>query len=309
VTSRRSDSGLDGILLIDKPIGWTSHDVVAKARRITGQRRIGHTGTLDPMASGLLVLCLGRATRLVEYLTGHDKRYRGTITLGRNTTTDDAEGEVTLERPVPDIKDAALEAVLAGFQGAIQQRPPAFSALKVDGKRAYVLAREGADPALPPRPVTIHEITGAFTSATEIDLTVHCSAGTYIRSLARDMGEVLGCGGHLSALRRLSAGPFQSEDAFSLAQVDAAVEAGELEPLVLPADEGLLEFEAAILGSEGVAAVAHGVAWIPPLGPLRSADRLRIYGHDGTFVAVGSLSTLGEIRPSKVFLRNKSGES
>jgi len=309
VTSRRSDSGLDGILLIDKPTGWTSHDVVAKARRITGQRRIGHTGTLDPMASGLLVLCLGRATRLVEYLTGHDKRYRGTITLGQTTTTDDAEGDVVSKRSVPPMTGSDVEVALAGFRGAIEQRPPAFSALKVDGKRAYSLARAGADVHLPSRPVIIHEISGALVSATEIVLTVHCSTGTYVRSLARDLGEVLGCGAHLSALRRLSAGNFRIEDADSLAQVESAIEAGELEDLVLPADEGVIEFQAAILGSEGAAAIANGVAWRPRAGALRGADRLRIYGHDGAFVGVGSLSSSGEIRASKVFLRNKSTES
>lgn len=304
--SKRSDSGLDGILLIDKPAGWTSHDVVAKARRITGQRRIGHTGTLDPMATGLLLLCLGRATRLVEYLTGHDKRYTGTIVLGRTTTTDDAEGEVISESPVPLIEAATLEAIVEAFRGPIRQVPPAFSALKVGGRRAYDLARKGSPPELPPRPVIVRSLFASFSGPGVVEIDVTCSAGTYIRSLARDLGAAIGCGAHLGSLRRCSAGPFSLEDAVSLDALEGAVAAGRLDEILVQPDDGIANLDAAILGEPGVTAVTTGRAWQAPELPVRPADPVRIYADSGEFVGVGSVSSLGEIRPDKVFLRLKS---
>ena len=305
--SRRSDSALEGILLIDKPAGWTSHDVVAKARRITGQRRIGHTGTLDPMATGLLVLCLGRATRLVEYMTGHAKRYTGIVALGRTTTTDDAEGETLAESAVPQLDGDRVEHALSLFRGPIQQRPPAFSALKLQGKRAYQLARAGAAPVLSERPVTIHALLGRVTSrdAIAIAIEVECSAGTYIRSLARDLGEELGCGAHLAALRRTRAGNFDVADAVTLDELQTRIDSDTLSEILLPPDEGILDIDAAILGEAGCASLANGVPWpCSDAGAVR--DTLRIYDAGGDFVGVGSLSESGEIRASKVFAAPKS---
>lgn len=304
--SRGADSGLDGIVLIDKPAGWTSHDVVAKARRITGQRKIGHTGTLDPMATGLLVLCLGRATRLVEYLTGHDKRYTGTIVLGRTTTTDDAEGETVAESPVGPLDVETLERHLQEFRGPILQTPPAFSALKVAGRRAYDMARKGESPELAQRPVTVHAFAAAIAGPAALDVDVRCSAGTYIRSLARDLGASLRCGGHLGALRRHEAGPFSVGEATTLEGLEAAAAAGTVANLLLAPDDGILEIDAAILGRAGVDAVTHGVAWEAPGGALRAADPVRIYADSGEFVGVGSVSSLGQIRPRKVFLSGNS---
>jgi tRNA pseudouridine55 synthase len=308
VSARRSDSGLDGILLIDKPAGWTSHDVVAKARGITGQRRIGHTGTLDPMATGLLLLCLGQATRLVEYLTGHDKRYTGVVQLGRTTTTDDAEGKTIQERPVPELTPAALAASVARFRGAISQRPPAFSALKVQGKRAYDLARAGEDVKLAERAVTIHRFDAELLAADTVVIDVVCSSGTYIRSLARDLGEAIGCGGHLTALRRESAGPFSVKDAISLDGLAQVVATRELEDRIVPADEGICELDAAILGEEGTLAMVQGRPWQGEDDALWAANPARIYGASGDFIGVGSISNLGEIRASKVLLRQKSSK-
>jgi tRNA pseudouridine55 synthase len=303
--SKRSDSGLDGILLIDKPAGWTSHDVVAKARRVTGQRRIGHTGTLDPMATGLLVLCLGRATRLVEYLIGHDKRYTGVIALGRTTATDDSEGETIHEAAVPDLTEAELDAAVAGFRGAILQRPPAYSALKVQGKRAYDLARAGRVVELAEREVTVRQFQATFAAPGTVQIDVTCSSGTYIRSLARDLGEGLGCGGHLAALRREAAGPFDVREAVTLATVERAVGAGRLDEFLLQPDDGILDLGAALLGVEGATALSNGVPW-QVSNDGNAFDPLRIYSFDGAFVGVGSMSDSGEIRASKVFVRLNS---
>jgi tRNA pseudouridine55 synthase len=201
-------------LLVDKPSGWTSHDVVAKVRGLSRQRQIGHTGTLDPMATGLLVLCLGRATRLVEYMVGHDKAYTGIIQLGASTTTDDAEGEVTERAPVPALTADDQRRVAAAFTGRIEQVPPAYSAVKVAGQRAYAVARKGGAVSLGARPVTVYEMALELEGSDRLRIEVRCSSGTYVRSLARDMGVALGTLGHLAALRRKSVGGFGVEDAF-----------------------------------------------------------------------------------------------
>lgn len=300
MSTSRTESPLHGLILIDKPAGWTSHDVVAKARRITGQRRIGHTGTLDPMATGLLVLCLGQATRLVEYLTGHDKRYTGKIVLGRTTTTDDAEGDTVAEHPVPVLDEMTLRGLERRFSGPLQQLPPAYSAIKVAGRRSYAVARGGEAPVLQPRPVVVHGLSLRAEAAGTLSLDVHCGSGTYIRSLARDVGEALGCGGHLGSLRRLSAGPFRVDEATTLDQLEATVLRGEIEDILLPADEGMRTSDAAILGPDGLRRFDHGLMHRAAEGPERHADVARIYATSGEFLGVGSVSSLGEIRPVKV---------
>lgn len=306
MSARRTDSGLDGILAVDKPAGWTSHDVVARARGILKQRRAGHTGTLDPMATGLLVLCLGRATRLVEYMVGHDKRYVGRIALGVTTATDDAEGEVLTRRPVPTITPELLEPVLERFRGDILQRPPAFSAVKIAGQRSYHLARQGKPTEIPPRPVTIRAFTVTGINQAALDIDVTCSAGTYIRSLARDIGEELGCGAHLSALRRLRVGPLRVEHAVTLDQLQQLATAGRLEDFLLPADEGVSSLDAAILSSDGLRVFTNGGVCTAQSGTSRGAARARIYGVSGEFAGVASVSSFGEIKPLKVFGRRKS---
>lgn len=309
MTARRTDSGLDGILAVDKPAGWTSHDVVAKVRGIVRQRRIGHTGTLDPMATGLVVLCLGQATRLVEYMTGHEKRYTGEITLGVTTTTDDAEGEVIGSRAIPELSPERLEAALAAFRGPIRQRPPAFSALKIEGRRAYDLARKGEAPELQPRPVVIQRFEARQVTACLLEIEVDCSAGTYVRSLARDLGEALGCGGHLSALRRTHVGSLNVEEAVTLERLQEATAAGALDELLLPIDEGVASMDAAILSSDGAAVLSHGGLWMGGESLVRPSECARIYDVQGEFTAVASVSSLGEIRPLKVFERAKSRNS
>lgn len=248
---------LHGLLLVDKPRGPSSHDVVARVRRISGEARIGHTGTLDPLASGLLVLCLGRATRLSEYLLGHDKRYLAQVQLGQSTTTYDAEGPITLERPVL-ATHADVAAALQTFLGTIRQAPPAYSAVKVGGQPAYKLARSGRPADLAARPVTIHTIELIEYVSPRATILVHCSAGTYIRSLAHDLGQLLGCGAHLADLQRTAAGPFLLSDAHTVEHLDREFTAGAGAQLLQPADAGLQMWPKLDLDSAAAARVMHG---------------------------------------------------
>ena len=251
----------DGILLVDKPQGLTSHDVVGATRRLAATRKVGHAGTLDPMATGLLLLGVGRATRFLTYLVGADKTYAATIRLGLETTTEDAEGEVTAAHGcrIDDLSGDRLQKALAGLTGQIQQVPSAVSAIKVDGVRAYKRVRDGQDVELEARPVTIHELrltgeprqagvdlagaaaggvsTGAETDGAEgevqvvdLDVVVSCSSGTYVRALARDLGQALGCGAHLTALRRTRVGPFDVGQASTLIELSEQVETDAVTP-------------------------------------------------------------------------------
>ena len=246
---------LHGILLVDKPgrpISQThagesasaelptSHDIVQFVRRWSRQKRIGHTGTLDPMASGLLVLCLGVATRLVEYYQGHDKTYEARVTLGRATDTYDAVGRTVVQAPVPPLTDADVEAALVAFRGRIAQRPPVYSALKQGGESLHRKARRGEAVNVAPREVTFHAIELlSFAPPANISLRIRCSAGAYVRSLAYELGQALGTAGHLSYLRRLGAGPFSAADASDLPAIERAAEDGGLAELLMAPDAGL----------------------------------------------------------------------
>jgi len=206
-----------GLVVADKPAGMTSHDVVARVRRVAGTRKVGHAGTLDPMATGVLVIGLDRATRMLGHLTLTEKSYEATVRLGAATTTDDAEGEVVSTTPAADVTEDDVRAALHGFEGAIMQVPSTVSAIKIGGKRAYALARSGEQVELAPRPVTVHALEadefrreGDFL---DLRLRIRCSSGTYIRAVARDLGAALGVGGHLTALRRTAVGPFTLEGA------------------------------------------------------------------------------------------------
>ncbi|PRY45616.1 tRNA pseudouridine synthase B [Geodermatophilus tzadiensis] len=232
--SRRRAADADvtpGVLLVDKPGGMTSHDVVARARRVLSVRRVGHAGTLDPMATGLLVLGVGAATRLLGHLGGSDKVYEATVRLGRTTVTDDREGEVLTTTSAAHLDDDAVRAALAGQTGPLQQVPSAVSAVKVDGRRSYERVRAGEEVVLEPRSVTVHRIdVHAITRPTpdlvDVDVTVACTAGTYVRAIARDAGAALGVGGHLTALRRTASGPFTTARAAPVEEAAAALAAG-----------------------------------------------------------------------------------
>jgi len=204
---------LDGAIVINKPKGWTSFDVVAKLRGMLKPKKIGHTGTLDPMATGVLVLCLGKATKLAEKMIHLDKEYIAEVTFGGTSNTDDAEGEVTINKEAGVKSLVEIERTLKQFEGILQQMPPQFSAKKVNGKRAYKLAREGKKVELKTSEVTIHELELLSYKWPVLNIRVKCSKGTYLRSLARDLGEVLGVGGYLTALQRTQVGPFLIQDA------------------------------------------------------------------------------------------------
>ena len=205
-----------GLVVVDKPAGITSHDVVSRVRRLAGTRKVGHAGTLDPMATGVLVLGINRATRLLGHLMLTEKSYDATIRLGVATTTDDAEGEVVSTAPTDGLTDEAIRAALATFVGDIEQVPTAVSAIKVDGQRAYARVRAGEDVQLAARPVTIHTLDVHEVRGAEVDISVRCSSGTYIRAIARDLGSLLGVGGHLTALRRTAVGAFDLDVAHTL---------------------------------------------------------------------------------------------
>lgn len=214
----------DGLIVVDKPGGMTSHDVVARVRRLAKTRRVGHGGTLDPMATGVLIIGVNRATRLLTYVIGSTKSYRATIRLGQATVTDDAEGEITASAPVDGITDEAIRSGLAAQTGEIDQVPSAVSAIKINGERAYKRVRDGEDVQIPARRVTVYELDVSqirrTDSVIDVDVEVSCSSGTYVRAIARDLGRTLGCGGHLTALRRTAVGGFTLAEASTLAQLE-----------------------------------------------------------------------------------------
>ncbi|SFE75364.1 tRNA pseudouridine(55) synthase TruB [Blastococcus tunisiensis] len=230
--SRRPDADVPpGLLLVDKAGGMTSHDVVARARRVLSVRKVGHAGTLDPMATGLLVLGVGAATRLLGYVGGHDKTYEATIRLGQTTVTDDREGDVLVTTPAGHVDDDAVRAALAAQTGPLQQVPSSVSAVKVEGRRSYDRVRAGEAVELAARSVTVHRldvhrIGRPAPDLVDVDVTVSCTAGTYIRAIARDAGAALGVGGHLTALRRTASGPFSVEHAAPVEEAGAALAAG-----------------------------------------------------------------------------------
>ncbi|MCD6291740.1 MAG: tRNA pseudouridine(55) synthase TruB [Anaerolineae bacterium] len=275
---------MHGLLIVDKAAGWTSHDVVAKVRRLTGQRRIGHAGTLDPMATGVLVLCLGAATRLVEYMQGHDKRYRATIRLGEVTDTYDSDGRIVERRPVPPLTQNELLAHLQKFQGIFVQQPPAYSAIKVRGTPAHRRARRGERVAPPPRRVTVHELHLLEWSPPDLSLDIWCSAGTYVRSLAHDLGQSIGCGAHLIALRRTAVGPFTLKQAITLPQLEELIAAGRWQERVLPPVEAVRDMPRIELTSEDVRAVRFGQ---PIPGPVAGDQTLAAgLSPEGDLVAI-----------------------
>jgi tRNA pseudouridine55 synthase len=299
--------GLDGILVIAKPTGPTSHDVVALVRRLAATKRVGHGGTLDPFASGVLPVFLGHATRVVEYHLGDRKAYRATVCFGASSTTDDLEGELTpAEGSAPDRE--TVEAALPGLTGTISQRPPAYSAVKVAGRRAYAMARAGEAVELAERSVRIHSLDVVSWDDTDQDrpiavVDVTCSAGTYVRALARDLGERLGSAAYLGALTRTASGPFTLETALPLdaIRVAAAEDPSGLIPLLRPIDDGLEAFPVVTLVPDEVAAIARG-QFVRPAGGLPGrADHYRLRDEAGALIAIAS-ATAGRLAPDKVFV-------
>ena len=300
--------GLDGVLVVDKPIGPTSHDVVGLVRRLAATKRVGHGGTLDPFASGVLPVFLGKATRVVEFHLGDRKAYRATVCFGASSTTDDLAGEMTpAAGPAPD--EVSVRERLSSFIGPITQRPPAYSAIKVAGRRAYAMARAGETVELAGREVVIHSLELVSWDATDPErpiavLDVACSAGTYIRALARDLGEALGSAAYLGALRRTGAGPFSVEDTISLDEVRAGAAAGPagLVPHLRAVDAGLDRFPAIRLSPAEVAAVARGQFVRPEAGFEPGAERYRLIAPSGALAAIAVAADKGRLTPDKVLV-------
>lgn len=303
--------GMDGVLVVAKPAGPTSHDVVALVRRLAATRRIGHGGTLDPFASGVLPLFLGGATRLVEYHLADDKRYRATICFGATSTTDDLDGELAPVDGAAPTRDDAV-AALGAFLGPQLQRPPAYSAIQVGGRRAYAMARAGETPHLPPRQVEIKaleliEWDDRDPARPIAVVDVVCSAGTYVRALARDLGERLGSGAYLGALVRTASGPFALDGAVTLdALRDAAAAAGPdgIRALLLPADTGLETMPAVSLTPDEIADATQG-RFVRPRAGLRDAPDgvpLRLLDAAGTIVGMGRREG-PRIAPTKILQR------
>ncbi len=266
-----------GLVVVDKAPGMTSHDVVARVRRLAGTRKVGHAGTLDPMATGVLVLGVDRATRLLGHLMLTEKVYDATIRLGASTTTDDAEGEVVETHAVDGVREDDVRAVLARFVGDIEQVPTAVSAIKVDGQRAYARVRAGEQVELKARPVTIHELAVHEVSVPEVRISVRCSSGTYIRAIARDLGAALGVGGHLTALRRTAVGSFDLARAHTLEELAADFAAVPI------AEAARASFECVDLNEEQATDVRFGRALVlalPGGGPHA------VFAPDGEFLAL-----------------------
>jgi tRNA pseudouridine55 synthase len=306
---------MDGFLIIDKPAGWTSHDVVARARRLLGERRVGHTGTLDPFATGVLVLVVGRATRLAQFLSGALKEYEATVRLGYATETGDLTGARRGETgECRDWGGEEIGAALAPLRGEIEQVPPMYSAKKVQGRKLYELARRGEEVERAPARVKIHELEavaegGALLRRNEdgtcdLSLRVVCSAGTYVRVLAESVGAGLGVGAHLAALRRTRAGLFRVEQAVTLERVAEAVEAGALGEILLPAEAALPGVPEAHLTGEDARRVFNGAAVAAPAdAPERWLDgaRVRLYA-GGALVAVGVYDAARRVVRPRVML-------
>ena len=295
---------MNGILLVDKPAGWTSHDVVAKLRGVLGERRMGHSGTLDPMATGLLVVFAGRATRAVSFSENHTKCYEAHLRLGLTTDTQDTTGTV-LSRSERAVSRAELEAVLPQFRGDILQVPPMYSALKVDGKKLYEIARRGGEVARKARPVTIEELTVLGEADGDYVLRVRCSKGTYIRTLCHDIGKKLGCGAAMAQLVRTRSGMFSLEDAVTLKQTEELRDAGTLEEHILSVKQILSYLPAFICGKDHEKALMNGNQLKPGWGkaPQGIAETMMVLDSEENLIGVYEWKkNTGMLHPKKMFL-------
>ncbi|XVQ13322.1 tRNA pseudouridine(55) synthase TruB [Spirillospora sp. CA-255316] len=277
----RGEKAVSGLVIVDKPAEWTSHDVVGKLRRLARTRRVGHAGTLDPMATGVLVIGVEKATRLLGHLALTEKGYDATIRLGQSTNTDDAEGEITATASAAEVSDAALEAGIASLTGEIRQVPPQVSAIKVNGERAYKMARKGEQVALEARPVTVRSFTVTDVrrdgDVVDVDASIACSSGTYIRALARDLGAMLGTGGHLTYLRRTRVGPYDLGMARTIEQLSEELE-------VLPMGEAVSEaFPRREVDADDARKIMHG-GRLPAVG--LGPGPVGVFAPDGTLLAL-----------------------
>ncbi len=293
------NNAVSGVLVVDKPVGLTSHDVVQIIRKGTNIRRAGHTGTLDPRASGVLVVLLGPAVRLSEYVSASDKRYQAVVRLGQSTDTYDAEGQITGGSSPVNITEEQFENELKSFIGEIEQVPPPYSAIKVKGKKAYDMARDGENFDLAPRTIHVYNLDLLEWAPPEAVVDVYCSSGTYVRSLAHDLGTKLGCGAHLVGLRRTKSGRFTLRDAVPLRKLRESFESGNWYQYLIPAAEALSDWPALELNNEQVESVRHGIR---VQSPALSSTWARGINEQGELVALMEFdTTTGEWQPKKVF--------
>lgn len=286
---------LHGIVLLDKPLGLSSNQALQAARKLLRAAKGGHTGALDPLATGLLPLCFGEATKLAGLLLGSRKAYRATVRLGITTTTADSEGEVIEQRPLPALDQATIERALAPFRGRIVQVPPVYSAIKQGGEALYVKARRGEVVEVPPREVDIHRLELLVLHEDSLELEVECGSGTYVRSLAVDLGQALGCGAHLTALRRLWVEPFRQPAMVTLPEVEAAAVQGEpaLQALLLPVAAGLADRPAVHLDAMQSAAIRQGQPLV--ITPAPAIGACAVFADDGRLLALGELNAEGRL--------------
>jgi tRNA pseudouridine55 synthase len=281
---------LDGAIVIDKPEGWTSHDVVNKVRRIAKTKKVGHLGTLDPIATGVLPLVIERATRLSQFYTRSDKIYEGLVRFGWSTATYDRAGEPTSEKIDVRLTAEELEPALEKFRGQFAQRPPAVSAKKVEGQRSYELARKNVAVELEPVQVHVYELALLEVSGSVARLRAHCSGGTYVRSIAHDLGQVLGCGAHLEELRRLASGEFELDQALTLEQLESLANEDRLVDAIVPAGKMLPGFPSVFVDDVTAGQIRHGRDF--PASPFRSqpaAKYVKAVTRTGELVAIGEV--------------------
>ncbi len=300
---RRRQRGRDvhGIVVLDKPAGMSSNAALQQVKRLFNASKAGHTGSLDPAATGVLPVCLGEATKVSGYLLDSDKAYRVVVKLGVRTDSGDTEGEVVEERPVPALDEALVESVLANFRGEIEQVPPMYSALKRGGQPLYKLARQGIEVEREPRAVTIHELKLLAFDADTLTLDVRCSKGTYIRTLAEDIGESLGCGAHVFALRRTSAGPFDLGQAHTLEALEALKQESfaALDNILLPIEQALADWPRISLSSDLAYHLKRGQAVLVPKAPTQGLVSL-FGGEEQRFIGIGYILDDGRVAPKRL---------
>jgi tRNA pseudouridine55 synthase len=294
---------MNGVLIINKPRGWTSHDVVNRVRKILQEKQIGHTGTLDPLATGVLVLCIGKATKIVRYLEADDKEYTAELKLGSTTDTQDSDGRVlvTHEYSPPSVEQ--VRDAMNSFQGSISQRPPAFSALKVNGIPSYRLARQGTLQELAKRPITVHEIRLLDYADPIVRFTARCSKGTYVRTLCADIGEQLGMGAHLVSLIRTRSGRFGLDQALTIEQAEKLAADGQAEQALAPLNDALGCFPFMIIEESDARRITHGnsVAVQSGIELPSGSGPIRVLGRDGRLLAIAR-SGDGLLKPEVVFV-------
>ncbi len=295
---------VNGILLLDKPAGMTSNAALQAVKKLYAARKAGHTGSLDPLATGLLPLCFGEATKVSGFLLDADKDYQVVCRLGERTATGDAEGEVIEQRPVDNITGEQLRVVLDEFLGEIEQVPPMYSALKHKGERLYKLARQGVEVDREARRVTIHELDLVHVEAPAMEIRVRCSKGTYVRTLVEDIGERLGCGAHVTGLRRLGVGPFDGSHMITMEQLETVATEGHyaLDQLLLPMESGLTQWPDVRLSGDAAFYLRQGQPVLVPRAP--TTGWVRIYEGESRFLGMGEILDDGRVAPRRLLQAN-----